>query len=57
MLIIGLLLIPIGAIRVRNQRRKLPEVDIPPYPRLDLNDPHKRHLFIFFVMSTVVFVL
>jgi hypothetical protein len=57
MLIVGLLLVPIGAIRVRNQRRRAPDTEIPPFPRLDLNDPHKRHLFIFFILSTVVFVL
>ncbi|KAF0219651.1 MAG: hypothetical protein FD174_1906 [Geobacteraceae bacterium] len=56
MLIVGLLLVPIGAIRVRNQRRREPSADIPPFPRLDLNDPHKRHLFIFFNAATVIFV-
>lgn len=56
MLIVGLLLVPIGAVRVRNQRRRDPSADIPPFPRLDLNDPHKRHLFIFFNAATVIFV-
>jgi hypothetical protein len=70
MLIFGLLLVPIGAIRVRNQRRmKLIsgkasiegmaslEEEIPQFPRLDLNDPSKRHLFVFFIIATIVFVL
>jgi hypothetical protein len=67
MLIFGLLLVPIGALRVRNQRRMALlsgkstiegmvslEEEIPQYPRLDLNDPHKRHLFIFFIVATII---
>ncbi len=57
MLIFGLLLVPVGAWRVRNQQRQSPQADIPPFPRLDLNDPHKRHLFIFFIIATALFVV
>ena len=57
MLIFGLLLVPFGAWRVRERRRLHPDEDIPPYPRLDLNDPHRRRLFIFFNAATVLFVL
>jgi len=70
MLIFGLILVPIGAWRVRNERRLMLlsrktqiegmeslEEEIPQFPRLDLNDPAKRHLFIFFIIATVVFVL
>src|ERR1035437_5505070 len=70
MLIFGLLLVPFGAFRVRNQRRlnllgnkssiegmESLESEIPQYPRLDLNDPGKRHLFIFFIIATIVFVM
>ena len=64
MLIFGLLLVPFGAWRVRNERRKAAiegmislEEEIPQFPRLDLNDPHRRHLFIFFIIATVVFVV
>ena len=57
MLIFGLILVPIGAWRVRNERRKHPDYDLPDFPRLDLNDPHKRHLVIFFVLSSAVFVV
>jgi len=63
MLIFGLLLVPFGAWRVRNERRKAAiegmislDEEIPQFPRLDLNDPHRRHLFIFFICATVVFV-
>jgi hypothetical protein len=64
MLIFGLLLVPFGAWRVRNERRKGAiegmsslEEEIPQFPRLDLNDPHRRHLFIFFILASVVFVV
>ena len=64
MLIFGLLLVPFGAWRVRNQRRKGAiegmaslEEEIPPYPVMDLNDPHRRHMFIFFIMASIIFVV
>ncbi|SNB47710.1 NapC/NirT family cytochrome c [Geobacter sp. DSM 9736] len=57
MLILGLILVPVGAWRVRNRRRQHPDEDIPPFPRIDLNDPHKRRLFIFFNVATALFVL
>jgi hypothetical protein len=57
MLIFGLLLIPAGAWRVRINYRKNPESGIPPLPRLDLNDPNKLKMAIFFVLASVVFVL
>ncbi len=64
MLIVGLLLVPFGAWRVRTQRRlaridgmESLETEIPQYPRLDLNEPHRRHLFIFFIVATIVFVM
>jgi hypothetical protein len=57
MLIAGLVLIPVGALKVRKQRRLHPEADIPQFPRIDLNDPHKRNVFIFFILASVLFVL
>lgn len=57
MLIFGLLLVPLGMFRVRMQRQTAAPGAIPPYPRIDLNDPHKRHLFVFFILASVVFVL
>lgn len=64
MLVAGLLLVPIGALRVRNQRRKAIiegmlalDEEIPKYPRLDLNDPHRRRFVIFFSLATVLFVI
>ncbi len=57
MLIFGLILVPVGAWRVRNERAKQPDVDIPAFPRLDLNDPGKRKLFIFFIVASAVFIV
>jgi len=57
MLIAGLLLVPIGAYRVRRQRRKGAPDAISPYPDLDLNDRHTRRLFVFFIFGTVVFIV
>jgi hypothetical protein len=64
MLIFGLLLVPFGAWRVRTQRRKAAiegmislDEEIPQFPKLDLNEPHKRHVFIFFIIATILFVL
>src|SRR5919109_4859521 len=42
LLIFGLLLVPVGGWRVRSRRRAETPEEIPPYPRLDFNDPHKR---------------
>ena len=64
MLIVGLLLVPIGAWMVRDKRRKSAiegmaslEEEIPPFPILNLNDPNKRHLLVFFSLATVLFVI
>ena len=57
MLIMGLVLIPIGALRVRKFRRLHEDADIPQFPRIDLNDPHKRNVFVFFIVASIIFVL
>ncbi|QWV94453.1 NapC/NirT family cytochrome c [Geomonas oryzisoli] len=57
MLIVGLILVPLGAYVVREKRRRHPDEDIPPFPRVDFNDAHKRHLFLFFVVASIGFVL
>lgn len=56
-LVLGLLLIPFGAWRVRRSLRNHPELGIPALPRMDLNDPHVLKLSIFFVVATVIFFL
>ena len=57
MLIVGLLLVPVGAFLVRQKRRAHAGEDIPAFPRLDFNDPSKRHLLIFFVLASIGFVM
>jgi len=58
MLVTGLLIIPLGMWRVRSKlRNQGKDAEIPPLPRLDLNDPHKMKLTVFFSIATVVFVL
>jgi hypothetical protein len=57
MLAAGLLLIPIGIWRERSRKTVAERLDLPPYPVLDLNESHNRHLFIFFIVATVVFLL
>ncbi|GFO55531.1 cytochrome c [Geomonas sp. Red276] len=59
MLIAGLVLVPLGAFLVREKRRRFDKDGhtIPPYPRVDFNEPHKRHVFIFFIVASIGFVL
>ncbi len=57
MLILGLILIPVGALQVRKEWRLKGVAEIHPFPRIDLNDPHKRHVFVFFIVASVLFVL
>ena len=54
-IIFGGVLTYFGAWRVRSKHRKHPEIDLPPLPRLDFNDPKKLRLTIFFALVTVVF--
>lgn len=57
LLVAGLLLIPIGMWRERKRLTIAEQLELPPYPVLDLNDPHKRYLFIFFIIAAIIFVL
>jgi len=57
LLVVGLILIPLGAWMVRNNLRNHPEADIPRLPRLDMNDPHTLKLTIYFILSSVIFML
>jgi hypothetical protein len=57
MLILGLLLVSLGAYHVRKQRRPARPDVIPSYPDMELNDRRKRRLFVFFIFGTVISVL
>jgi len=52
LLFFGVFLIPIGAVLERRRRVKTGE--LPPYPRIDLNQPRTRALFFFIIASSVL---
>jgi len=56
-LILGLLIVPLGMLLERRRRRRLAPKEIPPYPRIDLNDPRHRGAFAFFTGFTLLFLL
>lgn len=56
-LIFGLFLIPVGMWFERRRRRRLGDESIPPFPRIDFNEPRQRSLFAFFSISTMFFLL
>ncbi len=56
-LILGLLIVPIGMLFERRRRRRRVPSEIPPYPRIDLNDPRHRGTFAFFMGFTLFFLL
>ena len=64
MMVAGLILVPVGAWLKRNDLRKSAlegkislDEEIQAFPTLNLNDPHKRQMFIFFIMATIIFVI
>jgi len=56
-LVLGLLIVPIGMLLERRRRRRLAPSEIPPYPRIDLNNPRHRGAFAFFIGFTLFFLL
>ncbi len=52
--VVGLFLIPVGAILER--RRRVKGQGVPPYPRIDLNEARTRALLLFIVVSSIVFL-
>jgi nitrate/TMAO reductase-like tetraheme cytochrome c subunit len=52
-LVAGLILVPFGAMLERRRRRKHPNVELKPYPTLDLNNPRQRRSAALFVCATV----
>ena len=56
-LILGLLIVPFGMFLERRRRRRRDPSEIPPYPRIDLNDPRHRGTFAFFMGFTLLFLL
>jgi len=56
-LVTGLALVPVGIFLTRNRMRREDPDGIPRYPTIDLNDPKKRQISIFFTLATLVFVI
>jgi hypothetical protein len=54
LLVMGLLLIPLGMLMER--RRRVRKGELPPYPRIDLNEPRTRGIF-FIVIGAAVLIL
>ncbi len=56
-LILGLIIIPAGALIERKHWRKAAEAGIPPLPRIDLNDRRQRTAFFLFSTGTLLLML
>src|SRR6185369_6022672 len=56
-LILGLLIVPLGAWLVRTRLRSKGITEIQKLPVLDLNNPLKLKLSIFFVVATIIFAV
>src|ERR1041384_4707541 len=55
-LVFGLIVILIGMFFERRRRRRSPESAIPPYPKIDLNEPRQRRLAILLLTVSFIFV-
>jgi NapC/NirT cytochrome c family, N-terminal region len=55
-LMFGLILGIVGMLLERRRRRRLAPTEIAAYPRLDLNDPHARHVFFAFLLVMFLFI-
>src|SRR5262245_2222608 len=53
-IVLGLLLIPIGMLLERRRRGRAATTEIPPYPRIDFNNPLHRKLAALAVVASVV---
>src|ERR1044072_9041675 len=55
-LVFGLLVILIGMLIERRRRRRSPDSAIPPYPKVDLNEPRQRRFAIIILTLSFIFV-
>lgn len=55
-LMFGVLVAIVGAIRERRRRRRAAPSEIMAYPKLDLNDPHSRRAVFIFLLVTFLFI-
>ena len=56
-LIAGLAVMALGALRERRRRRRMRPGEVPRYPRLDLNVPRQRTIFVAVSTGTVLFLV
>src|SRR5689334_6005984 len=55
-LILGLVIVLIGMLLERRRRRRSPDSEIPPFPKIDLNVPRQRNIVLTVVALAFVFV-
>jgi nitrate/TMAO reductase-like tetraheme cytochrome c subunit len=55
-LVFGLLVILIGMLLERRRRRRSPDSAIPPYPKIDLNEPRQRRIAVVLLTLSFIFV-
>ncbi|HEY0723385.1 MAG TPA: hypothetical protein VGD41_05280 [Pyrinomonadaceae bacterium] len=55
-LLFGLVVIFIGMLIERRRRRRSPDSEIPPFPRIDLNEPKQRRFAIVILTLSFIFV-
>ncbi len=55
-LVFGLLVIAIGMLIERRRRRRSPTSEIPPYPKIDFNEPRQRQLALAITVISFVFI-
>jgi len=55
-LVFGLLVVLIGMVIERRRRRRSPDSAIPPYPKIDLNEPRQRRFAIVLLTLSFIFV-
>ena len=55
-LVLGIVVILAGMLIERRRRRRFPTSEIPPYPKIDLNEPRQRHWAIAILSLCFVFV-
>jgi nitrate/TMAO reductase-like tetraheme cytochrome c subunit len=55
-LVLGLLVIVAGMLIERRKRRRSPASEIPPFPKIDLNDPRQRHWTIAVLALSFIFI-
>src|SRR5438045_5132554 len=55
-LLFGLLVILVGMLIERRRRRRSPDSEIPPYPKIDLNEPEQRRFATVILTLSFIFV-